>query len=337
MTYRAADSYDFTTWNSSVADKKKTFFAVGDGYIAIRPAADGIDTNGYLQLLGAAYSSSADHSLQMTVMTAGLLGGQPVSFMGVRINGSTDSNSSSSTYKNYNFSSFSSGFTQTGSGTVKNLTSWSTNTTSLTFTLLNTADTDTYKLVSPTATYLSRTGTYTANSGWTGIGWNSGAPDMRIYALRYYTADLTDTQRAQNHFADLAKFFRLNLTGFDVLTEARKQDVYEAALGFDLSGKREGIQQAISELILPYISEGYEAMKGEDAAKNAMIDLAADYLLDLSELFASTRDMSSVYGAIDTLSVAMAGKTVAGAQAALDEAIFDAYYYLSYRDPGICV
>ncbi|MBO7292767.1 MAG: hypothetical protein J6V07_02400, partial [Clostridia bacterium] len=150
---------------------------------------------------------------------------------------------------------------------------------------------------------------------------------LDVYAARYYNRVLTADEIAQNHFADLAKFFRLDLTGFDMLPDSQKQAVYDAAIGLEFTSSREDIQA----LVLSSISKGYKALKGEDAKVNAMIDLAAEYLLDLGELFAATRDMSSVYDSVETLAVAMTGKSKAGAQAALDEAIFDAWHYLSYK------
>ena len=61
--------------------------------------------------------------------------------------------------------------------------------------------------------YHSVTGVMSLNAN-NMLGYGNCAKDTQIYALRSYTRALTDLEKAQNHFADLAKWFRLDVADF---------------------------------------------------------------------------------------------------------------------------
>ena len=44
------------------------------------------------------------------------------------------------------------------------------------------------------------------------IGFTHSLDNAKLYAARYYSKVLSDLERAQNHFADIAKFFRLDIS-----------------------------------------------------------------------------------------------------------------------------
>ena len=155
------------------------------------------------------------------------------------------------------------------------------------------------------------------------------APAGKVYFVRYYAKDLSATEMAQNHFADLAKFFRLNLFGMDLLPASALPAVYAAVADFTVEDDRFDVQMAVTAAINAAVKPAYEALKvAGDTAQNAFVDFAADYYLNINEIVASKRDMSSVYARAYT------GSDAAALQAAVDEAYLDAYYYLSYMKAG---
>ncbi|MBQ8907265.1 MAG: hypothetical protein IJY71_01590, partial [Clostridia bacterium] len=56
-----------------------------------------------------------------------------------------------------------------------------------------------------------------------------------VYSVRLYADTLTTLEKAQNHFADLAAFYQLDLADFDKLSAERKAGVYQALHSFELS------------------------------------------------------------------------------------------------------
>ena len=164
---------------------------------------------------------------------------------------------------------------------------------------------------------------------WGQSGSTSSGNSGKVYFLRYYNKQLSADEMAQNHFADLAKFFRLNLFGLDLLPASALPAVYAAVADFTVESDRLDVQTALTVAINEGVKPAYEAMKvAGDAAQNAFVDFAADYYLNINEIVASKRDMSSVYAREYT------GADAAAMQAAVDEAYLDAYHYLSYQRAG---
>ena len=165
---------------------------------------------------------------------------------------------------------------------------------------------------------------------WGQSGSSSASNPGKLYAGRYYNRALTEAEMAQNHFADIAKFFRLNVAGLETLNAEGKAAVYAAVAGmtFDNTTKGEA-QAAVNAVLNAAAKDTYDALKAANpSVPAAFFDLACDYRLDLSTVLSSNRDMSSVYLTTFT------GLSCAEAQARLDDAYLDAYQYLSYQREG---
>ncbi len=78
-----------------------------------------------------------------------------------------------------------------------------------------------------------------------------------VYAVRVYPTALTEQQLAQNHFADLAKFHGLDLTGFSTVPAALRQSVYDNFVSFDFASDKGELQALLDETveIVTYVPE----------------------------------------------------------------------------------
>ena len=153
----------------------------------------------------------------------------------------------------------------------------------------------------------------------------------KLYFMRYYGKQLTPAEQAQNHFADVAKFFRLNLVGFESLSDSDKAALYAAVADINVETSTQGeAQAAVSSILNAKADAAYEAMKDgvTDPDLLAFIDKAKSWRLDITEVLATKRNMTSVY------TTDFEGLSCEAAQAKLDEAYLDAYYYLSYNRFG---
>ena len=52
--------------------------------------------------------------------------------------------------------------------------------------------------------------------------------DLDVFAVRMYSKVLTDEEKLQNHFADVALILKLDITDFNKLDNAGKAEVYKA-------------------------------------------------------------------------------------------------------------
>ncbi len=82
-------------------------------------------------------------------------------------------------------------------------------------------------------TFYDATGTYTYG-GTNMIGYSNSVKGSKIYALRVYRTDLTSAQKNQNNFVDVAKWYRLDITGFENFSEDEKQIIYTAFKDYDV-------------------------------------------------------------------------------------------------------
>ena len=166
---------------------------------------------------------------------------------------------------------------------------------------------------------------------WGEGGSSTAKNPSKLYFVRYYNRVITQAEMAQNHFADVAKFFRLNIAGFEALDAEGRAAVYESVRNINVatSTKTEA-QNAVSAVLNAKADAAYEAMKEgvTDPALITLISNAKDYRLDIGQVLSSRRDVSSVYA------LSFDGLSCAEAQALLDEAYLDAYYYLSYMKEG---
>ena len=125
------------------------------------------------------------------------------------------------------------------------------------------------------------------------IGWSFSAVGAKIYAYRNYTTELTAADRAQNHFADLAKFYRLDLTAFDSLSDDVKADLYASFAAYELDAANRDELQAIYNNAILSLYEGVEVIKGDDVANEAFLALAAKGLVDIDALLANGEEIAA--------------------------------------------
>ncbi len=128
--------------------------------------------------------------------------------------------------------------------------------------------------------------------------WNGGTPyigyggtiDVKLYSIRFYTKDLSEEEIRQNHFADLAKWFKLDMGAFASLTEDGRQYLYRAMQGYTLENTlllvQEAYNKALGEAELyPFTTgllshEGYElALEGEEGMR-AVFSVKLQQLLE---------------------------------------------------------
>ena len=152
-----------------------------------------------------------------------------------------------------------------------------------------------------------------------------------VYAYRSYARNLSDAELVQNHFVDIAKFYKLNITGLEKLDDAAKATVYASVADLRIGETtREVAQLAVTSVLHNENLKRYEPLKGENVDVNAFIDFAAEYYIDmdlLTAILTSDRDMSALYA------TALVGSR-AEMQALVEEAYHDAYYFLSYQLKG---
>ena len=153
--------------------------------------------------------------------------------------------------------------------------------------------------------------------------------EMRFYTLRVYNRILSAEEQAQNHFADIAKFFKLNLSGFEALDAEGKAAVYAAVADINFDATRTEAQNAVNAVLNAKVDAEYEALKTEYPTVSAsFIDLAREYRLDLTEVLASDRAVDAVYA------TSFDGLSFADAQEKLNDAYHDAYYFYIYQKAG---
>lgn len=76
------------------------------------------------------------------------------------------------------------------------------------------------------------------------LGYNQTSKTA-MYAARAYSGELSDAQIKQNHFADLAKWFRLDIGGFSKLSDSEKAQVYDAVQAFTFDSEKATVQAAV--------------------------------------------------------------------------------------------
>lgn len=101
-----------------------------------------------------------------------------------------------------------------------------------------------------------------------------------VYAIRVYEGKASDTQIAQNHFADIAKYHQLNIFSFLRLPAEGREQVYAAFAGQSMTAltKKEA-QEILDTAIenLGSLSFDYEALYVKDADGDGESDLVFDW------------------------------------------------------------
>ncbi|MBQ2719294.1 MAG: hypothetical protein IJF73_04420, partial [Clostridia bacterium] len=242
--------------------------------------------------------------------------------------------------ESYNITGLSNGFTKT-SHTKHAPIPRSGDAQMLTFTLENavTNKADVTYSIRLWNELLSETkGSCTAIDNNTYIGW-SQSTTMNLYAFRVYNAELTPEEIKQNHFADVAKYFRLNLMGMDVEDSDQMTALYDAVANISLtSSTRAEAQLAVLSVLAEEakaeLGAAYADLKAEYTAPEeaALVALAAKYLLPidvLEDVLTSARDMSAAYDALTEDAILGEGSSEAAALFFREQADL-AYYYYSY-------
>ena len=209
----------------------------------------------------------------------------------------------------------------------------------LRITVVNSAteNADTLRIAQGDTTLYSAVGTYTDNKTCI-LGYGNSFKNGEIYNIRIYDRALSPTEEAQNHFADLAKWFRLDIGDFKAYGTPDKERVYTAFAGYTYENvTKDELQAAYDALVLSFMVEKYEAhyLEGEAyAAHNAFVAACIAKMQKAEDYF----PIDGIYtiplserGAIYALS----GDALT--EAAIAEAItaywaFDEAAYKSYND-----
>ena len=121
-----------------------------------------------------------------------------------------------------------------------------------------------------------------------------GASRQAIYAIRTYEGGLSADEIAQNHFADLAKYFRLDIGFYTTLASSVKQQIHAAVADLTFDASPEEVKAAMLTVIkancyadyyIPDEAVTAGAFTREEADLiNRYVDLAADCGTDISRL-----------------------------------------------------
>ena len=155
-----------------------------------------------------------------------------------------------------------------------------------------------------------------------------------IYAVRYYKSVLSADEAAQNHFADLAKYYRVDLTGLAAVTDpAFRKVMYYAVAGYQIGS--EGAAEAVLAAIKTAIGSTFDTLKIAGATeRNAFIDVAkaAGASLDVVALVLNAdRNMLAVYEGIAANHAATPYTSAAAFEADATALYERAYYYDAYK------
>ena len=174
-------------------------------------------------------------------------------------------------------------------------------------------------------------GTYKGLSESFYFGWSESAENAEIYAIRQYNAPLSAADLRQNHLADLAKFFRLDISPLLRSGEVAisKNDIATLAVlmsSYTLKDDREEVVAAFATALDAIKLEGEgDAFEVFAAAVNAgLVDAAA--VRALPEEF-----RGEIFEAFKTFRDANPAADAAACQAAVDAAL-DTVLAREYRD-----
>lgn len=114
---------------------------------------------------------------------------------------------------------------------------------------------------------------------------NQGAR-RTVYAARYYNRNLTSAEMAQNHFADLAKWFRLDLSKYLTLSEGDRAKVHEVFADYTIFSDRDALAAAydakLNALLYDVLLEGLEAGSVQYTEADTFVEIAKEYNLSVS-------------------------------------------------------
>ena len=170
-------------------------------------------------------------------------------------------------------------------------------------------------------------------AGWTDTIGKGNAFTGDVYAIRYYDRALTPDEMAQNRFADLAKYYKVDLTGFAGIDATLLPDVYDAVANVQIGDA--GAAEAVRQAIVDGVEATYALLKVDgQASRNAFIDVAAGLMADLdlvATVVSSLRPMEPVYEAIAAIHADTAYTSAADLEADVRELYAAQYFYDSYK------
>ena len=169
-------------------------------------------------------------------------------------------------------------------------------------------------------------------SGWSDLLGSGKAFTGDVYAIRYYSHALTADEMAQNHFADLAKYYKVDLSGFEGIDKTILPSVYAAVANVKIGDA--GAAEAVRQAIVDGVVATYGLLKNGVAERDAFIDVAAGLMADLDlvvSVLSSLRPMTPVYEAIVANNADTAYTSAADLEADIRALYSAQYFYDSYK------
>ena len=121
------------------------------------------------------------------------------------------------------------------------------------------------------------------------IGWVGNGSNMTFYAVRTYDCILTEDEIKQNHFADLAGFYGLDLSSYAILTAEERRalhaDLADLQLGLDYELGRAAYQEAIDAYLYAFELDSFD--------EDAMV-IADNFLAICHNLSLNTRELKEL-------------------------------------------
>lgn len=150
------------------------------------------------------------------------------------------------------------------------------------------------------------------------LGFYSSA-DMAVYAVRAYNRSLSDDEILINHFADLAKFYQLDVGMYEKLSDAERADFASHFTDYRVgSADKDALQQEVSARMADAI---YDVLLQEDTVnpgRFAFCELVKSLEVDISSLRAMpVEHREEIY----TAALGLIEKTKESVQTAIDTVI----------------
>ena len=148
--------------------------------------------------------------------------------------------------------------------------------------------------------------------------------NMKIYAVRVYNDLLTDADRVQNHFADLAAYTKTDLAIFSKLDNEARESLYEhcASLSFSDADLAKKVTEAIETAFIGSLYTDGASLTPAQERQNHLADLLSRYRPENLDFLATLSPLGIKAVADACASLAVGAE---GSEAALKKAINQAY------------
>lgn len=118
------------------------------------------------------------------------------------------------------------------------------------------------------------------------IGWVGNSGNMTFYAVRTYNIILTEDEIRQNHFADLAGYYGLDLSTYSILSEAERRalhnDLKDLELGLDYAEGAAEYAKALDKYLYAFDLTSFDTEQMTLA--DNFLALCQNYALDTRDL-----------------------------------------------------